>query len=77
MTDAQKVKIKSWDYIQSHADVVNPVPEMEPFCGKEATIVECVVPQFVSQYPAIYSIFEDEGKFMWSQDWFENIEEEK
>ena len=75
--DNQKVKIKPWDYIQQHpGNVVNPVPAMEPYCGKEATIIQCMIPQIMQEYPAIYSIFEDEGKFMWSQDWFENTEEE-
>lgn len=71
----QKVKIKDWEYIQKHADPVNPVPEMEQWCGKTVTIADCIVPQITENLPAIYSILEDEGKFMWSQDWMENAEE--
>ena len=70
----QKVKIKDWDFIVSHAACVNPVPDMEPFCGKPATIANCVIEQISPDYPAIYSILEDEGKFMWAGDWLENAE---
>lgn len=72
--DNQKVKIKDWDYVQTHNSVVNPVPAMEPYCGKIVTIADCIIPAISPGYPAMYSILEDEGKFMWSQDWMENVE---
>ena len=40
MDNAQKVKIKDWEYINSHVSFVNPVPEMEPWCGKTVTIAD-------------------------------------
>ena len=70
-----KVKIKDWDFIQSHSSPVNPVPDMEPYCGRIVTITECVVPSISENTPGIYTIFEDNGKYWWSQEWFENPEE--
>lgn len=69
----QKVKIKSWEYIQQHSNILNPVPEMEQFCGKEATILDCTMPSLAPHLPSFYSINEDGGKYMWSSEWFENI----
>ncbi len=72
--ELQKVRIKDWDFIQKNAKTVNPVPEMEQYCGKEVTIVDCVVPSVDGIVPGIYTIFEDGGKYWWLQDWMENIE---
>ena len=70
-----KVKIKDWDFIQAHAGFVNAVPDMKSYCGQIVTITECVVPSISENTPCIYTIFEDNGKYWWSQEWFENIEE--
>jgi len=75
MDNAQKVKIKDWKFINSHVSFVNPVPEMEPWCGKTVTLADCLTPAIIEGLPAIYSILEDEGKFMWDQEWLENVEE--
>ena len=71
----QTVKIKDWDYIKSHPSFMNPVPDMEQYCGKEANILECVFSTNDPNMPNVYSIFEDGGKYWWTQDWFENEED--
>ena len=73
--DAQRVKIKDWNYIQEHNKFVTVIPEMEPFCGKDATIVKVAAFSPSPEIPSIYYIFEDGEKYWWSQEWFENVEE--
>ena len=75
MLDVQKVKIKDWSYVQSHNKFVTAVPDMEPFCGKTATIVDIIAGSMSEELPTIYSIFEDGGKYWWSQEWLENADE--
>lgn len=74
-SETQFVHIKDWDYVQEHNRFVTAVPDMEPFCGKDATIIEIVTSSPAPGIPTIYSIFEDGGKYWWSQEWLENIEE--
>lgn len=71
----QTVKIKDWNYIKKHNKFISAVPEMEPFCGKNATIVDTIAVSPTPEIPSIYSIFEDGGKHWWSQEWLENVED--
>ena len=70
--DAQRVKIRGWNYIQEHNKFVSAVPDMEPFCGKEVTIVRCIAESPAPNIPSVYLILEDGAKYWWSQEWFEN-----
>lgn len=69
---SQCVKIKDWDYIQEHNRFVSAVPDMEQFAGKDATIIETIAESPSPNIPNIYTIFEDGGKYWWSQEWIEN-----
>lgn len=74
---ASLCRVKDWDYINKHSAMVTPVPEMQEYCGKVVTIVDSIVPHELMKAMnsgGIYSIFEDEGKFMWCAEWLEPIE---
>lgn len=73
--NTQTVKIKDWNFVKEHCGFINPLPEMEQYCGKEARILECVFSAHDSSHLNIYTIFEDGGKYWWAQEWFENPEE--
>lgn len=75
MLNVQKVKIKDWNYIQEHNKFVTAVPDMQEFCGRTVSIVDVIAQTPSPDIPTIYSIFEDGGKFWWSQEWLENVEE--
>lgn len=73
-------RVKDWDYINSHKTFVNPVPAMKEYCGKIVTVVDSIIPfELASQMDScgIYSIFEDEGRFMWCADWLEEVSDEE
>ena len=73
--EVHKVMIKDWNFVQEHNKFVSAVPDMEPFCGKEATIIGFVVESPVPELPNIYTIFEDGGKYWWCQEWLEKKED--